>query len=63
MTTTREPRREVQRQHWSFSPTGSTADLEHYRVDLQEVTSIDLKLDPVRDDTGVFTSLQALQIG
>ncbi|ADW71348.1 hypothetical protein AciX9_4397 (plasmid) [Granulicella tundricola MP5ACTX9] len=63
VTTAREPRREILRQQWSFSPSGSTTELEDYKVDLPGVTVIDLELDPGRHDAGVFASLQALLIG
>jgi hypothetical protein len=63
VTTARESRREILRQQWSFSPTGSTTELEDYRVDLEEVTAIDMELDPGRHDATVFASLQALRIG
>ena len=34
VTTTIEPRREVLRQQWSFSRSGSTSEVEDYVVDL-----------------------------
>jgi hypothetical protein len=60
VTTNTEPRRELRRQQWSFSPNGSTSEVENYLIDLQGVTSIELEVDPGRHDAGVFASLQAL---
>jgi hypothetical protein len=63
VTTLSQPRREILRQQWSFSPDGSTTELESYTVDLQGVMMIDLEIDPGRHDTRVFASLQAFHLG
>jgi hypothetical protein len=60
VTTSTEPRRDILRQQWSFSPDGSTSEVENYLVELQKVTSIELELDPGRHDSGVFASLQVM---
>jgi hypothetical protein len=41
-----EPAREVVRQQWTFSPTGSTHETEDYRVDLVGVTVLELSITP-----------------
>ena len=38
--------REVVRQQWNFSPSGSTVESEDYRVDLRGVTTLKLVIDP-----------------
>lgn len=39
---------EVVRQQWNFSPTGSTEELEDYRVEMNGVTALELRIDPDR---------------
>jgi hypothetical protein len=38
--------REVVRQQWTFSPRGATRELEDYRVELAEVTVLELAITP-----------------
>ena len=38
--------REIVRQQWNFSPSGSTMELEDYIVDLSGVTAVKLAIDP-----------------
>lgn len=40
--------REVVRQQWNFSPQGTTEELEDYTVDLNQVTAVELRIDPDR---------------
>lgn len=40
--------REVVRQQWNFSPNGTTEELEDYRVELNGVVALELKIDPDR---------------
>jgi hypothetical protein len=40
--------REVARQQWNFSPHGATEELEDYRVELDGVKALDLRIDPDR---------------
>lgn len=40
--------REIVRQQWNFSPSGTTEELEDYRVELNGVSSLELKIDPDR---------------
>ena len=38
--------REIVRQQWNFSPSGSTLESEDYRVDLSGVTTLQLAINP-----------------
>jgi hypothetical protein len=38
--------REIVRQQWNFSPTGSTTEIEHYIVDLDAVSVLELAIRP-----------------
>ena len=40
------PFREIVRQQWSFSPQGSTSEIEDYRVNLDSVSVLELALKP-----------------
>jgi hypothetical protein len=40
--------REIRRQQFTFSPGGATEELEDFAVELNEVTGIQLKIDPDR---------------
>ena len=55
-------RREIIRQQWSFSPGGSTTEVEEYTVQLDDVLSLELTVDPGRHDKNVFVTLQTLRI-
>jgi hypothetical protein len=57
------PRRELVRQQWTFSPHGSTTETEDYSFDLDDVTILELEIDPGRHDKQVFASLQSIQVG
>ena len=39
---------EVVRQQWNFSPSGTTEELEDFRVELDGVNALDLRIDPDR---------------
>jgi len=43
-----DEQREVARQQWNFSPNGATEELEDYRVELDGVTALELRIDPDR---------------
>jgi hypothetical protein len=45
-----DPLREIVRQQWNFSPHGSEIETEEYRVDLTDVSILELTIDP---DLGV----------
>jgi hypothetical protein len=40
------PAKEIVRQQWHFSPAGSTTEIEHYRVDLDAVSVLELTILP-----------------
>ena len=40
--------REVVRQQWSFSPNGSTEEIEDYKVNMSGITTLELRIDPDR---------------
>ena len=40
------PFREIVRQQWTFSPQGSTREVEDYRIDLDNVSMLELTLKP-----------------
>lgn len=40
--------REVVRQQWNFSPQGTTEEHEDYKVELNGVTALELRIDPDR---------------
>ncbi len=52
--------REIVRQQWSFSPHGSTSEVEDYRVDLDSVSVLELALKPER---GCWSARQACPPG
>ncbi len=41
-------RRELRRQQFTFSPGGATEEIENFPVDLSDVTSVELRIDPDR---------------
>ena len=54
--------REVMRQQWTFSPHGTTEELEDYAVDLHGVTVVELRIDPDRShDPKLSQSYASLQ--
>ncbi len=58
--------REVARQQWTFSPQGSTEELEDYTVELAGVTVLELRIDPDRSHdpklSRSFASLQSMRL-
>lgn len=56
------PQAEVVRQQWSFSPGGATSETEDYKVDLQEVTALELQIDPGRHDKQCLASLDFIAL-
>jgi hypothetical protein len=60
-----QPTREVVRQQWVFSPTGSTHETEDYRVDLRDVTVLELAISPDvsgRDASSSRASLAEMRV-
>jgi hypothetical protein len=56
------PQTEIVRQQWSFSPDGSTSEIEDYRIDLQQVTALELQIDPGRHDKQCLASLDFIAL-
>jgi hypothetical protein len=58
--------REVVRQQWTFSPHGATEEIEDYTVDLQGVTTLELRIDPDRShdpkQSQSYAALQSLRL-
>jgi len=57
-----EPR-EVIRQQWTFSPQGSTEEIEDYRVTLDDVVVLELAIVPDTSNGGALASLVRLRVG
>jgi hypothetical protein len=58
--------KEVVRQQWSFSPHGSTEEVEDYTVNLSGITMLELRIDPDRShdpkQSQHYASLQSLKL-
>jgi hypothetical protein len=57
-----EPKREIVRQQWTFSPNGSDEQVENYAVNLTNVETIDLVIDPDRGLNRTPATLAELRI-
>ena len=51
------PFRDIVRQQWSFSPHGSTSEVEDYQVDLDSVSVLELALKPDLTPGNAFATL------
>jgi len=58
----KETDREIVRQQWTFSPTGSAQEIEDYSVDLDGVTKLELVIDPDRGRGQSVATLNALRL-
>jgi hypothetical protein len=58
--------KEIVRQQWSFSPQGSTEEIEEYTVNLSGITTLELRIDPDRShdpkQSQSYASLQSLKL-
>ena len=58
--------KEVVRQQWSFSPYGSTEEIEDYTVNLSGITTLEVKIDPDRSHdpkmSQAYATLQSLKL-
>jgi len=54
---------EIVRQQWNFSPTGSTTEIEHYVVDLDAVSVLELAIRPDLQRPEAVASLAAWRLG
>jgi hypothetical protein len=61
-TGAKETDREIVRQQWTFSPTGSSQEIEDYTVDLKGVTKLELVIDPDRGRQHSPATLNALRL-
>lgn len=55
--------REIVRQQWNFSPTGSTAEIEDYVVDLADVSALELTIQPDLNGGEAVASLASCRLG
>ena len=53
---------EIVRQQWSFSPQGSTREVEDYQVQLEEVSVLELALKPDLTPANAFATLAAWRL-
>jgi hypothetical protein len=54
--------REIVRQQWNFSPSGSIREVEDYTVELSEVAVLELMIVPDKADRGARASLGNLRL-
>ncbi len=54
--------REIVRQQYNFSPPGTTSEYEDYRVDLDEVTTLELSIVPDISGGAARASLEQLRL-
>ena len=54
---------EIVRQQWNFSPTGSTTEIEHYVVDLDAVSVLELAIRPDLRRPEAVASLASFRLG
>jgi hypothetical protein len=57
-----QPLQEIARQQWNFSPAGATTETEDYRVDLANVTVLELAITPNISGGGARASLKGLRL-
>ncbi len=56
------PLREIVRQQWNFSPQGSSTEIEDYRVQLEEVSVLELTLKPNLASDAAYATLAAWRV-
>jgi hypothetical protein len=54
---------EIVRQQWNFSPTGSTTEIEHYVVDLDGVSVLELAIRPDLHRQNAVATLACWRLG
>ena len=58
--------KEVVRQQWTFSPYGSTEEIEDFAVNLSGITTLEVRIDPDRSHdpklSQAYASLQSLKL-
>jgi hypothetical protein len=55
--------KEIVRQQWNFSPTGSTSEIEHYVVDLDAISVLELSIRPDVGRSDAFATLGSWRMG
>ena len=61
-TSATNQRQEIVRQQWTFSPGGSTTEVEEYSVDLPAILSLELEIDPGRHDKSAMATLESISV-
>jgi hypothetical protein len=56
------PFREIVRQQWNFSAPTSTREIEDYRVELSDITALELKIIPSISGDAAHASLKSLRL-
>jgi hypothetical protein len=56
------PPKEIVRQQWNFSPTGSTSELEDYEVNLAGVSTVELVIKPDLTHNDALATLAAWRV-
>jgi hypothetical protein len=56
------PFREIVRQQWNFSPPTSTREIEEYRVELSDITALELTIVPDISGGTTRASLKSLRL-
>ena len=62
VTSTRAARKEVFRQQWTFSPGGSTSEMEDLAFDLADVSVLELAIDPGRHNKQAVATLESIEV-
>ena len=57
------PPRDVVRQQWTFSPAGSTSEVEHYHVNLERVAVLELSIRPALNNGTGRATLVSWRVG
>jgi hypothetical protein len=55
--------RDIVRQQYTFSPPGTTSEVERYSVDLHDVTALELQVVPDIGNESAVASLSRLRLG
>jgi hypothetical protein len=54
--------RDIVRQQWNFSPSGTVREVEDYSVDLSSVTVVELEIVPDKSGGEARASLESLRL-
>ena len=54
--------REIVRQQWNFNPANTTREVEEYRVELSDVTVLELVIVPNISRAAAWASLKSLRL-